>query len=251
MQAQDVEFDSKGQAKLRQGVAKERRISIEEEEMRHGRKNRSQRINGYKRHVLRDLDTGLVRAVGVTPANAPEASVSEAIAAALKAQKRKLAELHIDRAYLSSFLVKERPHDLQIYCKAWLVRNGKRFPKTAFVLDWQQGTICCPNQIRVPFSVGSVVHFPAAACAACPLRERCTSSSRGRSVSIHPDECLLQKLRQHQLTPPGRAKLRERVAVEHSLSHIGRWQGDRARYRGLRKNLFDLRRTAVVQIGFQ
>jgi transposase len=26
----------------------------------------------------------------------------------------------------------------------------------------------------------------------------------------------------------------------------GRWQGLRARYRGLRKNLFDLRRTAVV-----
>jgi len=45
-------------------------------------------------------------------------------------------------------------------------------------------------------------------------------------------------------TPAGRAKLR--VAVEHSLSHIGRWQGDQARYIGTRKNLFDLRRTAVV-----
>ena len=65
-------------------MAKEQRISIEEEEMRHGRKSRSQRINGYKRHVLRDLDSGLVRAVGVTPANAPEACVSEAIAADLK-----------------------------------------------------------------------------------------------------------------------------------------------------------------------
>ena len=53
-------------------------------------------------------------------------------------------------------------------------------------------------------------------------------------------------LRQRQLTPKGRAKLRERVAVEHSLSHIGRWQGDKARYFGVRKNLFDLRRTAVV-----
>jgi hypothetical protein len=30
------------------------------------------------------------------------------------------------------------------------------------------------------------------------------------------------------------------------LAHIGRWQGDRARYQGSRKNLFDLRRTAVV-----
>jgi hypothetical protein len=57
VKAQDVEFDDQGVVKLRQGVAKERRISIEEEEMRHGRKSRSQRINGYKRHVLRDLNT--------------------------------------------------------------------------------------------------------------------------------------------------------------------------------------------------
>ncbi len=37
-----------------------------------------------------------------------------------------------------------------------------------------------------------------------------------------------------------------RVSVEHTLAHIGQWQGDRARYIGLRKNLFDLRRMAVV-----
>ncbi len=57
VKAQDVEFDDQGVVKLRHGVAKERRISIEEEDMRHGRKSRSQRINGYKRHVLRDLNT--------------------------------------------------------------------------------------------------------------------------------------------------------------------------------------------------
>jgi hypothetical protein len=44
----------------------------------------------------------------------------------------------------------------------------------------------------------------------------------------------------------GRAKLRERIGVEHSLWPIGHWQGERARYIGARKNLFDLRRSAVV-----
>jgi hypothetical protein len=79
------------------------------------------------------------------------------------------------------------------------------------------------------------------------LRERCTKSKRGgRSVSIHPDERLLAELRERQRTPDGRAKLRERIGVEHSLAHIGRWQGNRARYVGVRKNLFDLRRSAVV-----
>jgi len=94
--------------------------------------------------------------------------------------------------------------------------------------------------------VGGKVQFPKHICATCPVRECCTTSKTGRSVSIHPDEPLFQELQQRQLTPTGRAKLRERVAVEHSLSHIDRWQTDKARYVGSRKNLFDLRRTAVV-----
>jgi Transposase DDE domain len=74
-----------------------------------------------------------------------------------------------------------------------------------------------------------VVKFPATTCASCVLRERCTKSAAGRSVSIHPDEALLQELREPQQTPQGRAQLRERVAVEHALSHVGCWQGRRAR----------------------
>jgi hypothetical protein len=246
VEQQDVEVDSKGEVKVRRGVAKNRRISIEDDQMRHGRKNRSQKFDGYKRHILKDLDSGLVRAVGVTSANEPEALVTEAIAIDLAHQKASLAELHIDRAYLSSSLVKDRKPELTIYCKAWRVTNGNKFAKTAFVLDWETGTIRCPNQVILPFTAGGKVQFPASVCANCPLREKCTSSKRGRSVSIHGDEKFLSELRQRQLTPTGRAKLRERVAVEHSLSHIGRWQGDQARYIGVRKNLFDLRRTAVV-----
>ena len=98
----------------------------------------------------------------------------------------------------------------------------------------------------MPFVPGGVVHFPKDTCAQCPLKAQCTTSAKGRSVSIHPDEALLIELRQGQQTPEGRSKLRERVAVEHTLAHVGRWQGRRARYLGERKNLFDLRRCAVV-----
>jgi transposase len=247
VRAQDVITPATGQALLRQGVAPDRRISVEDADMRHGRKSASRLIDGYKRHLLHDLDSALVRAVGLTPANTPEAGVTDAIMADLAVQQVVLRELHIDRAYLSSTVVRERSPELAIYCKAWPVRHGSHFAKTAFTLDWERHTIRCPHAVELPFEPGGSVHFPAATCAACPLREQCTASATGRSVSIHPDERLLQELRERQLTPQGRAKLRERVAIEHDLAHVGHWQGDRARYCGQRKNLFDLRRCAVVQ----
>jgi len=243
---QDVEILPDNVCQLRRGVAKERRISVEDPAMRHGRKSRSHRFDGYKRHVLRDLDSGLVRAVGITAANVPEASVTDDLLTDLACQEIELREIHLDRGYLASALVRNRSEDLEIYCKAWPVRNGDRYAKTAFTLDWEAGTIRCPNAVVIPFRLDATVHFPEEQCQVCPLREQCTTSATGRSVHIHPDERLLQELRERQLTPQGRAKLRERVPVEHALAHIGRWQGRRARYRGSRKNLFDLRRCAVV-----
>ncbi|MEG5176339.1 IS1182 family transposase [Microcoleus sp. B3-D7] len=246
IEKQDIERRDDGSPKLRQGVAPNRRIAIEDPDMKHGRKSRSKKFDGYKRHILKDLDTGMVRAVGVTPANVAEASVTEGLAIDLASQKVELGELHIDRAYLTSHWVKERSASLTIICKSWRVRNGKYFDKTAFNLDWNESVIRCPNGISIPFTAGKTVRFPQKQCQICPLRTQCTASSKCRSVSIHPDEPLLQELRERQTTVIGRQKLRERVSVEHSLAHIGQWQGTQARYLGLRKNLFDMRRMAVV-----
>src|SRR5215469_13665494 len=85
-QVRDQDVDLSGPAPaLRRGVARNRRISVEDASMRHGRKTRSVLFDGYKRHVLRDLDTGLIPAVGITPANVPEAAVTTDISADLDA----------------------------------------------------------------------------------------------------------------------------------------------------------------------
>jgi transposase len=246
VRAQDVVPTPDGTPTLRHGVAAERRISVEDAERRHGRKRRSLLVDGYKRHVLRDLDSRLIGAVGVPPANTPEASVTDAIATDLAAPQCTLRALHIDRASLARQLVQQRSETLAIFCKAWPVHQGAEFPKRACQLDWERYALRCPGGETVPFTVGGVVKFPAATCGRGALRERCTASASGRSVSIHPDEALLQEWRERQQTPQGRAQWRERVAVEHALAHVGRGQGRRARYRGVRKNVFDLRRCAVV-----
>ena len=66
-------------------------------------------------------------------------------------------------------------------------------------------------------------------------------------MRISADEHLQQRLRRLAASAAGRDRLRERVDIEHSLTHLSRRQGPRARYRGTRKNLYDVRRTAVVQ----
>ena len=49
VRAQDVTADAADQPVLRQGVAPDRRISVEDADMRHGRKSASRLIDGYKR----------------------------------------------------------------------------------------------------------------------------------------------------------------------------------------------------------
>lgn len=112
IQTQDIELSDTGTPQLKQGVARNRRISIEDPHMRHGRKSRRQQVDGYNADILRDLDSGLIPCVGVTPANAPEAWITDAIQVDLNSQHLSLRELSIDRAYLTSKWVRQRDDSL-------------------------------------------------------------------------------------------------------------------------------------------
>jgi hypothetical protein len=166
---------------------------------------------------------------GVSPANAPEASVTDAIMADLDRQGAQRSERHSDRGSLRSRLVRARPPALAIDGKAWPVRHGGRLPKTACALEWEAGTIRGPHDVTSPFQAGRVGHFPAAVWAACPFQVRGPRSAQGRSVSSHPEAPLRQERRERQQSPAGWAKRRERVAVAHAWAPVGRWQGRRAR----------------------
>jgi hypothetical protein len=73
------------------------------------------------------------------------------------------------------------------------------------------------------------------------------ASGKGRTVSIAVDENRQRKFRNLEQTKPGRALLRKRTYVEHALAHIAARKGYCARYVGVRRNLFDLRRAAAIQ----
>jgi hypothetical protein len=138
-----------------------------------------------------------------------------------------------------------------VFAKPWAVRAIKPglFSKADFRIDLRAETITCPAGEVEPFEPGETVHFDPEVCGACPLRANCTqaASGKGRSVSIAKDEAQQKKFRKLQETSSGRATYRERVAVEHSLAHIAARKGASARYIGVRKNLFDLRRASAIQ----
>ena len=248
---QDLEPDpsGNGQLRIRQGVAEDRRVSIEDAEMRHGRKTKSKRFNGYKRHLAIDLDTLLVLAVAVLPANRPEQDAAPALVADITAQGLIIDSLYIDRAYINAPIVDEiLARRGTIICRPWRSRNGEHFSKSDFVLNMRDRTITCPAGEQQHITLGAKVEFPAETCRDCPLRAKCTDAGpeRGRTVAIAENELLQQRLRKRAATSSGREELRERVPVEHRQSHTCRRQGRHARYLGSRKNEFDLRRASAI-----
>lgn len=249
---QDLEPDpDDGGTRITDGVAPDRRISIEDPDMRHGRKSKSQTINGFKTHLGADLDTNLIVACAVTPANKPEADALPAILedVARYAERSAIGSLHIDRGYLASDAVRTLSAEgVPIISKPWRSQRGELFGKSDFKLDLGRLTITCPAGQTEKIALGTVAHFPAETCDACPIRAQCTAAApgRGRSVAIAPDELLQKKLRKAIATRRGREALRDRVRIEHRLSHHARKQGRRARYRGIRNNVFDSRRHAAT-----
>ena len=249
--AQDLEPDPDGDGvRIVDGTAEDRQISVEDPEMRHGRKSKSKRIDGYKRHVATDLDRKAIVAAALTPANQPEHEALPLLKADIDAQGIHIVEAHFDRAYMASPAVQEiRDAGGDILCKPWKTKNGDLFAKEAFDIDLRARSITCPGGITVPIVFGKSAEFPPRACDDCSLRKQCTTATqgKGRTVSIAEDEPLQHKLRKLAKTKKGREIFRERVPVEHSLAHIGYRQGSRARYLGTRKNEFDLRRAAAIQ----
>jgi DNA-binding protein H-NS len=66
---QDIERQKDGTVKIRQGVAKDRIISTNDPEMRHGRKSSARKFDGYKTHTTIETDNNFITETEATPGN--------------------------------------------------------------------------------------------------------------------------------------------------------------------------------------
>ena len=156
-------------------LTKDRRVSVTDGDMRHGRKSNSKRFNGYKRHFARELDGGMILAGIVRPANEPEHLAADALRPEIEAHGA-VAELHIDRGYLASTWTHQMfDKGQRILAKPWSPRNGDRFP-------------CSPRARGSPCATRrAALRHPTSRCASTsnptPPDSRCQQQISGCPIS--------------------------------------------------------------------
>jgi hypothetical protein len=261
---QDIERTGSGPA-IVEGTAPDRLVSVHDPEMRHGRKSASKRFDGHKAAVAVDTDAQLITAVAVLAGNAPDATGALALVEHSEAATGcAVEETYGDCAYgdgetRQAFADAGRV----LHAKVPTLPNHGGFPKTAFRIELTSpsGPTCtCPGGHTTaklaPTSRGRQVFvFPAATCAACPLRPQCLTEPNGRpggrrrtgrTILLHPQEALLQAARVFQHSPAFAAVRRRRQTVEHRLARLIQLGLRQARYVGRRKTLGQLLLVATV-----
>jgi transposase len=242
---QDVTIDEKGRVAMLKGTAEDRVISVNDPEMRHGRKTTSAKADGYKAHIITTGEQGeLIAAVEVTAANVADKEPLAGMLDALDESDRRPEEILGDSAYYDpEEAAAQAVNGTIIVAKVPPASNKESFfSKDEFQVDLTNGTVACPAGQIANFDKGRldqqercVARFEGEVCMACPLYEQCTNSKSGRTVSIHPHEEKIQHDRAEQRTEAFKDKYRQRSTVERDISHLTRNGARKARYIGINK----------------
>ena len=209
---QDVER-AEGGVSLKDGVSRDRMMSVHDPEMRHGHKSSRRRFDGHKAAIVVDTDSQLITAVEVLPGNAPDnLGALELVEASEANTGVPVAEAMGDAAYgdgdtRQTFADAGRTLIARVPGRP----NRTHFPKEDFRIDLEAGSCTCPagQATRIIRPSGTRTgptgrthrlkgfRFDGAVCGLRPLRSRCVAAKPGTgpTVQLHPQEALLQQAR--------------------------------------------------------
>ena len=217
---QDVERAGGG-VSLKDGVSRDRMMSVHDPEMRHGHKSSSRRFDGHKAAIVVDTDSQLITAVEVLPGNAPGQPGGAGTGGAERGQHRCAGGGSHGRRRL-----RRRRYQADLRrcgTPTWWPEcregpTGSTFPRMTLSSTWRRA-VAPVRRDRLPTpscrrESGRIARGGSTACrpssstgpnvGICPLRSQCIAAkagSRGRRVLIHPQEALLQQGRALQQAP--------------------------------------------------
>ena len=225
---------------------------------------------GYKDHLsetvsdpaLDDPATGMpahpsiVTSAVTTHAAVPDAAMTPVVHDSLGQAGLAPAEHVVDSGYASAdHLVAAREDGITMITPllpdpGWQAREGG-YTSRDFTIDWDARQVTCPQGAASrtwspTASKGAqviVARFPAAACRACPARDKCTrSASAGRQLTLRPRHVheAVTDARAQQETAQWKARYASRAGVEGLMRQATHVTGIRhARYLGLPKTALE------------
>ena len=249
---------------IRDGVSKDRMLSVHDPELRHGHKSSRRRFNGHKAAIVVDTDSQLITAVDVLPGNAPDNLGALELVEQSEASTGSVVDEAMGDAAYGDGGTRQAFADAgrRLVAKAPGRPDRKHFPKNDFHLDLAAGSCTCPagqvTRTIVPAGkrtdgAGRVYRlqafqFDGAVCGVCPLRSQCIAAQgrKGRRVLIHPQEGMLQQARALQQSADYDEYRARRVVVEHRLARLVQLGIRQSRYFGRVKTKFQLYLAATV-----
>ena len=233
----DIDAHADDGVSLKDGVSKDRMLSVHDPELRHG----------HKAAIVVDTDSQLITAVDVLPGNAWDSMG----ALELVEQSEASAGVPVDEAMgAAAYGDGGARQDFADAGRKLVARvpgrpNRKHFPKDDFVIDLVAAACTCPaGQVTrqlAPMATRTNLtgrtyklegfRFNGAVCDACVLR---------------PQEALLQEARALQESPAFTEYRQLRVAAEHRLARLVQLGIRQARYFGRAKTKFQLYLAATV-----
>lgn len=253
---QEIESTPDGKVTLRDGVAKDRIISVEDPEMRHGHKTSSGKFDGHKGQLMMDEATEIITNIEVTPGNQAD---GEALGDMVKTATAKPGIVMGDTAY-GTLAAREAAEEQEVVPVAPLpmgnTASTDKFSKYDFRIDWETKTCYCPSgqsttktYTNKKSGVATAFVFPNSQCSVCSMRGQCTAEGKGRLVSLHIEEQKRRDIIEQTQTPEFKAMYRNRSKIERKVAHVMRRGMRKSRYMGKQKTLTQLAfRAAGVNI---
>jgi transposase len=226
--------------------------------MRSGHKSKTKRFEGHKAAVAVDTESQLITAVDVLAGNAQDYEQALELVKASEANLGLEVEETIGDCAYGEGKTRQAFADAKrtLIAKVPPRPNGRFFSKEDFSIDPRAKTCVCPaGQTSRTLVRLSAKGRPAEEqrfgfrfdCAECPLRPSCVrAKSGGRTVSLHPQEALLQAAKAFQRSQAFAPYRKLRQVAEHRLARLVQLGIRQARYFGRAKTKGQLLLTSTV-----
>ena len=230
-----------GRWRITRRVAQDRVISTVDPDARHAHKTVHRRVDGFKAHIVAEPDTGLITSCLLSRASGPDTGDAAVGLGLLAADPTTGAAVQVlaDSAYGTGPLLAALAtagHTALI--KPWPTRSliPGGFTTADFTVDEAAGTLTCPAGHTVAVTPVKRAASFGDRCVGCPLRARCTTSRRGRTVVLAEHDAL-QRAHRARAADPDFQQLyrRHRPLIERSIAWLTRGSR-RVPYRGVAKN---------------